>query len=343
MLRTPLAALLLCGAAALAARPDPTPEQAMLAAAQAVLATLDEEQTAQLGFPFEGEERERWHFVPRERLGLHLGEMGDATRVALHRLLQTAMSSRGYLKVQGVWMLEEVLYEAERARGRDGAMRDPGNYVLQFHGLPGATEPWGWRVEGHHVSINYTWVPGQPLSPAPFFLGASPHEVRAGERAGLRPLGAEEDLAWRLMDSFDEGQRARVVIEGKKPRDVIFGPDRTGDLDVREGLPRSEMTGPQQALLSDLVGEYLSNLDPVLHAREAERMAAADRGAIHFAWAGDLRPGGDFYYRVHGPHFAIEFATQGGPQHVHTVYRDLEDDFGREILRRHYQRDHGDG
>ena len=232
------------------------------------------------------------------------------------------MSTSGYLKTTGVFELENVLAELERNPGRD-----PGLYTLAVFGTPGV-EPWGWRVEGHHVSFNFTFAGGE-MSAAPAFLGASPAAVRAGARAGWRVLAAEEDLGRALMKSLRAEQRERARIAAEAPADLLFGPGAALAFAPPAGVAAAGWSAAANELLWRLIREYTGNLEPSA-AAAAEARARQEAGQLHFAWAGGLEPGQGHYYRITGGSFLIEYCnTQNGANHVHACWRE-RGEFGGE-------------
>ena len=176
----------------------------------------------------------------------------------------------------------------------------------------------------------------------PAFMGANPATVPSGEKAGWRPLGREEDLARALLFMLNPEQREMAVIAERAPRDIITGNDREARLDGFEGIPASRLTGEQRDQLYSVIWEYVGNLEA--EAAEAWMTRIRDEippGDMYFAWAGSPEPGEGHYYRVHAPPFLIEYDnTQGNANHVHSVWRDLENDFGGDALRRHYEGGH---
>ncbi len=341
-MRTPVLVtviLLLGGAAVFPLRERPAAGPSMEEAARTFLASLPPELRAKAALPFAGEDRVRWAFVPGERKGASLKEMPDAARRAAHDLLRSALSARGYLKVTAIFALDQVLREMEQARGGSGTSRDQELYWFAVFGEPGAKDGWGWRAEGHHVSLNFSSVAGE-IAATPAFLGTNPAEIRSGPRTGLKVLAAEEDLARALLASLDLVQRKSAVIADQAPADIILGPERKEGLGAPRGLAHAAMNPAQRDLLWRLVREYAENLRGDLASGELARIEAAGRDGIHFAWAGGLAPGEAHYYRIHGPGFVIEYdCIQNEANHVHTVWHDLTNDFGQDLLRRH--REHG--
>lgn len=317
-----------------AAREGADPGARMADAARGYLLTLGEAERARGLWEFDAAARFDWHFVPRQREGLPLEAMSPEQRAAAHRLLRSVLGSQGYLKATGVMQLEGILGVIEDRPER----RNPQDYYVSVFGTPGTSDGWGWRFEGHHLSLNFTAAPGATPSVTPAFMGANPHVVREGPHAGWTLLGAEESLAVSLLRLLDEGQRAVATISAEAPRDIVTGNARRVEIDAYEGLPASRMTDPQRAALLRLLGEYLHNAQADIAQAEMERIRAAGLENLHFAWAGGLEPGEGHYFRIHGPTVLIEYDNvQGGANHVHTVWRDPQNDFGDDLLRRHYR------
>lgn len=325
---------------ALMAQPAPAATSAfsqtsaeMTTAAQAFMNTLDEAARERATMAFEDEERFNWHFTPRERKGLPLKAMTPEQRMAAHDLLRSALSSKGYLKATSVIYLENILKVLENGSPR----RDPELYFFSIFGTPGSDEPWGWRLEGHHLSLNYSSVT-DTLSTTPAFFGANPAEVRSGPSAGLRVLAAEEDLARDLMAMLSEAQREQAIILEEAPEEIVTGVARKASLESFEGLAASEMTEAQRTLLRRLLEEYAHNMPHDVAHRQLRHIEEAGFDSLHFAWAGTLERGGPHYYRIHGPTVLFEYDnTQNNANHVHTVWRDFEGDFGEDLLQRHYE------
>jgi Protein of unknown function (DUF3500) len=312
------------------------PRAAMAAAALALLAALPGETRRRAVFPLGDKERLNWHYIPRRREGVPFKEMPPAGRVAAHDLMQASLSAVGYGKAVGIMRLEEVLRRLETF----GLLRDPDNYAFTVFGNPDPSAPWGWRVEGHHLSLNFTLVPGKPVAMTPAFLGANPAEVASGPQKGQRALAAEEDLGRALARSLTETQRARSVIAARSLGDIVSGPGRAESLGAPAGLALADMTGDQRAQALRLVEEYARNMRGELAEQELGRMRQAGPTLIHFAWAGPLEPGKPHYYRLHGPTLLIELDnTQNDANHIHSVWHDPRRDFGLDLLKAHY--DHG--
>lgn len=311
--------------------------QRMAEAATNFLSALGarERQKAEIDFA-DTVERENWHYIPRDRTGLPLKEMDQKQRELAHALVATGVSTGGYEKVSTIISLEGVLAELE-GEGRR-FVRDPELYYLSVFGTPGADAPWGWRFEGHHISLNYTLVAGRMLGPTPLFFGSNPAEVRHGEREGLRALKEEEDLGRQLLHALDGEQREVAIVSAEAPADIITTnvPYVRGEVEP-EGLGSADMSAAQREILHALVEVYVRRLPEA----EWTRLGAADLAQARFAWAGAEERGGPHYYRVQGPSFLAEYDnTQNDANHIHAVWRDLTNDFGEDILRRHYAEGH---
>jgi hypothetical protein len=301
-------------------------------AARDLLATLRPAPRTALVRPFEGgEERTNWSYFPGRRPGIALKDLEPPERAAVFALLRSALSTQGMKRTEGVILLEGVLREMSMFGGRD-----PDLYYLTLFGEPSDSKPWSFRFEGHHLSLHFSSATGRLVSSTPAFFGAEPSTVLKGPHEGLRVLGDQEDAARRLFDSLDAAQRKTAIIATSAPGDIILRPSRKTVPDP-EGLPASQMTDAQRMLLMELIAVYTGNLRDDQARAQTERIEKAGTGSIRFAWAGDTRPGGVFYYRVQGPTFVLEYdVTQSDADHVHSVYRDLENDFGGDVLRRHY-------
>jgi hypothetical protein len=311
---------------------------ALANAATAFLAALPTDGRRRAVFAFDDKERMNWHYVPRRREGLAFKDMPAGARAAAHELLKASLSTAGYAKAVNVIRLEGVLRQLETL---GGLLRDPDNYSVTVFGPPGSGAAWGWRLEGHHLSLNFTLVPGKPIAVTPAFLGANPAEVRSGPLAGLRALAREVDLARALAQGLDAGQRARLVIGAQSLGDIVSGPGRRERLTTPAGLAATDLTPAQREQLLRLVEEYARNMRADAADAEMRRIAEAGVERLHFAWAGALEPGHAHYYRIHGPSVLIEYDnTQNDANHVHSVWHDPARDFGADLLGAHYEHGH---
>jgi Protein of unknown function (DUF3500) len=309
----------------------------MAECANRFLASLTPEQKAKATFSFEDAERVNWAFVPLERKGLTLRDMTPYQKQLAYALLNAGLSQIGYVKAVTIMSLDDVLRVMEKDNGE---RRNPEKYYFSIFGTPADKGTWGYRVEGHHCSQNYTVVDGKVMN-APSFFGANPAEVREGPRAGLRTLAQEEDLGRDVVASLTEDQRKTAVVDAKAPNEILTSNSRQAALKGQaSGLSATKMTGAQYEKLLALLEMYAQNMpDQVAQYRE-EQIKKAGKN-IFFAWAGGVKKGEPHYYRVQAPAFLIEYDdTQNGANHIHTVWRDFTGDFGEDLLKAHYQASH---
>ena len=309
-------------------------------AALAFLDSLPQALRDKVAYATSAKERREFYFVPRDRIGASLLELDGEQSEHLGPLLASALSPEGLLTARGVIKHENILRRIETEAGVGNASRrDPGRYHTVVFGKPSGAAPWAWRFEGHHLSISVTQLPGQPPVIGPFFVGANPAKVPSGPNEGFRLLADEEDLGRELIRLLPEERRKVAMIQEKAFSEILTGNDPKVSLD-RAGLAASAMTEAERTQLRRLLYVYLDRLtvDASLDAKRRLDRAGFDK--LHFAWAGSLEPGEAHYYRIHGPTLLIEYDdTQNDANHIHTVYRDLERDFGGDALRAHYRQD----
>jgi hypothetical protein len=323
-----------------------TPAQAASASAAALrlIEATPPGERGDLVYPFSEASRSDWHYTPRRRDGLAWKQMSTAQRAATTALLRTALNERGHEKVRALMALEITLRELESF----GLTRDPENYALALYGKPGEGG-WGWRIEGHHLSLHFSLDVDRYVATLPQFFGANPavvpRDVAGGPRAGFRLLGMEEDTARQWLTSLSEVQRQVAVIDKRPYGDILSrNAPRAKPLD-NVGLAFADMNSTQQALLLKLVATFADHLQPELTQARLARVRAAPLDSIRMAWAGSTVPREPHYFRIQGSSFLIEFDNSGG-NHIHSVWRDFEGDFGRDVLREHYRRSpagHGHG
>jgi len=317
---------------------------AMANAATALVNSLTPEQRQQAVFPFESDERTRWHFIPTEgfpRKGLTVREMSDAQKALAHTLLKAGLSQRGYMTATSIMELEGLLgalEQGERDAGRqaEGFRRDPVRYFFSVFGTPSPKGTWGWRVEGHHVSLHFTMANGTLVASSPAMFGSNPAQVLDGPRKGTRILAAEEDTARELLMALDAPQRAEAVINGVAPNDMVTS-NRLAVTPLSPiGIEAAKMTPRQRELLMKVVDVYTGFMADDIAADRMARLKKAGLEKIAFAWAGEPERGKKHYYRIQGPTFLIEYDnTQNNGNHIHSVWRDFTNDFGRDLLREH--------
>lgn len=312
---------------------------AMATAAAQFLDSLTPEQRKQVAYAVDSDERLRWNFIPDEmfpRNGLPLKEMTEPQRKLAHELLRSGLSQRGYLTYTQIIELENVLRAIEGGR----LARDPEAYRFTIFGTPGAQGTWGWRVEGHHLSLHFAVVNGT-IASTPSFAGSNPAEVREGAQAGRRVLGILEDSGRALVTALDASQRTTAMVGDAAPNDILTGNRLDIDPLSPVGVRASEMTGAQRDLLMQLIDAYAGLMAPEVAADRLAKIKTAGIENVAFAWAGPIERGAQHYYRVQGPTFLIEYDNvQNDGNHVHSVWRDFTGDFGRDLLREHLQAAH---
>jgi hypothetical protein len=308
----------------------------MTESANRFLAALAPDQRTKATFPFEAEERMNWHFIPKERKGLPLREMTPYQKHLASALLAAGLSQTGYIKAVTIMSLEDVLRIIENDSGE---IRNPEKYYFSVFGTPSAGT-WGYRVEGHHLSQNYTVVNGMAIN-GPSFFGSNPAEVREGTRKGLRTLAGEDDLGFDLILSLDDQQRKAAIVDSKAYADILTSASRKAALQGQpSGMSASSMSANQFDALMALIEEYVRNVPDELAESRMSQIKEAGKN-IHFAWSGGTRRGDLHYYRVQTPSFLIELDdTQDGANHIHSVWRDFAGDFGADLLHQHYQASH---
>lgn len=293
---------------------------AMREAAVAFLSTLEGGKRAAAARPWSDPGRERWSGFPGARAGIAWRDLDASQRKAAVALLRTGLGERGLEMFDGIRVLEGVLRRQEAAAvRRNPDWRHPGLYHLAVFGSPTPKLPWGWRLEGHHLSWNFT-LAGERIAITPRFQGADPATAQEPGHAGLRVLGPEEDAARRVVAGLDAARRGRAVLSARVPA----LPSPRGDPDLtrarRRGIPLAELTAPQQALVWSLLEAWAAALHPELAKREIRRAKARNPGRLHFAWMGSTRAGAPCWFRLHGDTVHIEYGRSG--HHVHSVWRD---------------------
>jgi Protein of unknown function (DUF3500) len=326
------------------ATPSSTPSDTaarIVASAQAVLTTLDEAGRARVQFPFEGPQKTRWSNLPSgifPRQGLRLGDLTPAQRASVMSLLSTALSRDGYRKVIDIMRGDEVLRNGQTdgraggrgGRGGGGVQFGEDEYYLAFLGTPSAASPWMLQFGGHHLAINLT-LAGSQASMTPSLPAAQPATYTFEGRT-IRPLGNENDKAFALVNALDDAQRQQAIL-GSRVADLVLGPGQDGRTIQPEGIRASALSAPQQTMLLDLVREWTG----IMHDAFAEPRIAEIRTNLpdtYFAWSGPTKSGSAAYFRVQGPTLVIEYAPQGGVDHIHTIYRDPTNDYGAKFSRK---------
>jgi Protein of unknown function (DUF3500) len=338
----------------------------IVSAANTFVSTLDQKQRHSAVFAFDDEQqRARWSnlptgFVPRG--GISLKDMTPAQRSAAMALVSSALSPRGFEKVQQIMEGDEVLKDTEGngppfgggpppgpgngppnggagrgrppfANGGDGQMFGKDLYYLSILGTPSENNPWMLQFGGHHLALNIT-IDGERGILTPALTGAQPALYTLDGKT-VRPLGRESDKAMALLNALDESQRKQAVLN-YRVADLVLGPGQDGKTIQPEGLKASAMSDKQRVMLLDVIAEWTGIIhESAAAARLVEIKTDIDE--TWFAWSGatTVAPGKNItaYYRIQGPHLVIEYAPQGlggdPSMHVHTMYRDPTNDYGR--------------
>jgi hypothetical protein len=318
--------------------------------------TLDKMQQRVALLAFNDTARIKWNNLPvglRARAGMSVGNMTTVQRKLFHRLLSAALSSQGYLKATSIMRLDELLnqyYDSLLSRKEindttHGFMRallwSPKNFFLAFFGNP-SEKIWGFKVEGHHLSINFSFI-NDRLSVTPLFVGTDPAEYPQSEWAGLRVLGQEEDLGIRLIHMLNPGQQKLATASSAVPGDIITAAESGKRLIDNWGLQGSAMNNEQRKMLEYIVREFVFNLEYEKAVAEFEKIRKAGIEKIYFGWIGSYDESKPHYYVLNGPGFLIEFDNSGfggKANHIHAIWREKGNEFGEDVLKEHYLREH---
>lgn len=313
---------------------------------QAFLKILDNEKLSKAFLPYETEERRNWFFVPIERKGLPLMDMNEPQRDAALKLIKASVSESAGKTTLSIMQLEVILKQIEKLP-LESNRRHPGKFYFSIFGTPDAQKLWGWRIEGHHVSLNFSSENGKIISGTPLFLGSNPAIVPEGyPEAGEQLIKQEEILGIHLLNSFTDEQLKKVIISDKSPTEILSSNSahvlRADSLKM--GISFTEMTKNQQQKLVGLISFYVKRY-PFGFANEfMQKIEKAGLNKLIFTWMGakEAKIGnGGHYYRIQNPVLFIEYDnTQNNANHIHTVIRDLTNDFGEDMLRKHYEQEH---
>ena len=303
------------------------------------LAALTSDQAAKAKFTFADEERYNWHYIPKERKGISLKELNATQYKTAMQLLQTALSDTGFEKTTAVIKLEAVLREVE-GRPENDDYRDPGKYYFSIFGNPATDKIWGWRLEGHHISFNFSSENNQLVSGTPGFIGSNPAVVLSGPEKGLEILKDETELGFNLLHSLNADQKKKAIISTKAPGDIVTASDRKAMIENPQGILYKELDAGQQKLFMQLLSLYIHRYKSSFANTMMKEIETAGMNNLRFVWAGDEQRGvgHPHYYRIQGPTVIIEYDnTQNNANHIHTVVRDLKHDFGGDQLLEHYK------
>ena len=296
--------------------------------------SLNSQQKAKATFDFVDGERIFWSYPPLNRHGLPLRDMDPTQRDLAYSILDVTLAPDTALKAKQIMEHELVLGPLEVEEGTADWDRNPELYFWTVFGQPGSEGPWGWRVEGHHVSLHINCWGDKVISVTPFFLGANPAEVLKGDKQGLRILDRREDLAVELISSLTEDQKSKAIIHDKAPWDVLMYNSSRAVVHDNEGLPGSELSGSQKETLLSLIAEYVNGMRSDIAEEKMGQIRQQGVDDFRLVWSGVSDRSRDHYYRLHGGNFIVEFVNiQNGANHIHSVWRDVANDFGEEVMR----------
>ena len=311
----------------------------MSLAANKFLQSLSSQQRAKTQFKFDEDERYNWHYIPKARKGIALKELNASQRKAAMDLLHVTLSDTGFQKTNAIMQLEDILRSVE-GRPEGDEYRDSGKYYISVFGNP--PDPiWGWRFEGHHISFNFSSQDNRLTSATPNFLGANPAVVLSGPEKGTEVLKDETQLGLALLNSLDAKQKGKAIINVDAPAEIITGADRKAMINDMHGVSYGELDREQQKIFMQLLSLYIHRYTRLFASDMMKEIESAGLSNLLFAWAGDqqIGIGHPHYYRIKGPTIIIEYDnTQNNANHVHTVVRDLKDDFGGDELLEHYKK-----
>lgn len=314
---------------------------AMAAAATSFLRSLQPEQRKLAHESFDTAERTSWTYLPGARPGIALRDLATDQRELAMVLLNSGLSARGGRTAHAIMELETILGDLERQDGRPGSeRRHPQHYWFRIYGDPGSSDPWAWKVGGHHLNVHMTIV-GDRVAGTPQFFGANPAVVPAGHAsAGLRTLPQEADLGREFLGLLTPSQREVAITSANPPGDIRTRHDPVADRSqLPPGLFARDMDPAQRARLTALIRLYLDRVVPEIADAAWHDIADAGIDHVTFQWAGSIvdSPGHGHYYAILGPTFLLEYDNvQNNANHIHTVWRDLRNDWGEDLLATHY-------
>jgi uncharacterized protein DUF3500 len=311
--------------------------------ANAFINTLDSSQRMKALYPFDTTERYRFMYIPLDdRKGISVNEMNDGQRKALMDLLHTCLSDETVKKVHDIMQLDIILKEIEHRKPEDH-FRDPGKYFVTIFGIPSDKTIWGWRFEGHHVAFHFSADKKQLVAGTPSFLGSNPGKVLEGSEKGKEVLKEETDNGFAFLHSLSAEELKKAITDTAAPAEIITGANRVAMIDHPSGIRYNELSPAHQQMLLQLINLYIHRYTKLFAEDMLKEIQTAGMDKLWFTWAGytERVSGKPYYYRIQGPTIIIEYDnTQNNANHVHTVIRDLKNDFGGDMLLEHYRQSH---
>ena len=305
------------------------------------ISTLTENQRSIALYDFGNEERYNWHFFPKtDRKGISLKTLNTAQKGELIKFLQQCLSAKGLEQSLSIMQLEGILKQLEK-RPESDDYRDPDKYHFIFFGTPVKDDPWGWRLEGHHLSLNFSAIKDRIIAGTPSFMGTNPGIVPSGPNKGMQVLKKEADKGYQLVQSLSKEQQVKAIISKEAPNEILTFVSRKAIIPEQSGILYNELDKNQQQFLIELLQIYIARYTKLFAVQMFNEMKQAGLDQLRFSWAGSLESGKGHYYRITGPTILIEYDnTQNNANHVHSVIRDLKNDFGGDELIKHYRKEH---
>jgi len=306
------------------------------------LNSLNQAQREKAQLVFDDVSKSSWHYIPSTmwtRAGIKLDELSANQKELFHEFLKSSLSETGYIKTSKIMDLENVLREITG----DSIMRDPGKYFIAIYGNPEKDSLWAWSFEGHHISLNFT-ILNNVQSVAPRFFGANPAVIPSGPRKGERTLEKEEDLGLELINSLNKEQKAIAIFQEKLFNDIVSRNSIDLEPLAPVGIKFEHLNPTQQVIFLSIIDLFLSAMPDELAKQRMGNIKGEELGELRFGWVGSTNLEKGHYYRIQGKSFLIEFDnTQNEANHIHTVWRDFDGDFGKDLIREHYKNsDHHD-
>ncbi|MEP7279332.1 MAG: DUF3500 domain-containing protein [Bacteroidota bacterium] len=321
----------------------PVAAQDLVGKANTFIALLNDTQKTKALYPFDTAERYRFMYIPLEdRKGISMNELNTAERTAVMDLLKTSLADKTVKKIQSIMLLDNVLKEMEHRKPEDH-FRDPGKYFLTIFGIPSAKTIWGWRFEGHHVAFHFSANKKVLVAGTPSFLGSNPAIVQQGPHKGENVLKEETDKGFAMLHALLPGELKKAIMDITVPKDIITAASRKAMIEHPSGVRYSELSPAHQQLLLQLISLYIHRYTKLFADNMLKEIQTAGLNNLWFSWAGYTEPvlGKPYYYRIQGPSIIIEYDnSQDNANHIHTVIRDLNNDFGGDILLEHYRESH---
>ena len=307
---------------------------------------------------FSDSARTQWNNLPvglRPRAGINMGSLSDNQRILVHRILSASLSSQGYLKATSIMHLDNLLnmyvdtmYQRKEMNEKTHQFMidlkwSHQNFYLAFFGNPQTDTSWGYKLEGHHLSLNFTFHQNK-LSITPMFVGTDPAEYPILEYAGWRVLGKEEDLGLKLINMMSPAQKKKATLSTEVPGDIITSAESGKRLVDYQGIKGSELNIQQLEIVKQMIREFVFNLSYEKAVVEYDKIVKAGIGNLYFSWIGAYEEKQAHYYILNGPTFLIEFDNNGGPRrvanHIHAIWREKGNEYGEDVLKKHYIAEH---